>query len=147
MDVKRRLRKGTHSCWECKRRKMRCVSDPRHEALCVGCLRRGSRCVGQEFPEELAPFQMRSSVNNNHSYNARESHTHTSHPFSSGISTAYHRSDHVVSTTGFEPLREVCPFPPRDAIKSVNSLAAIFSPQALESVTLLTCVVASTRRH
>ncbi|KAK8134344.1 hypothetical protein PG984_006356 [Apiospora sp. TS-2023a] len=53
---RRRLRKGTHSCWECKRRKMRCVFDPTTCATaCKGCERRGSPCVGQEFPEEFTP--------------------------------------------------------------------------------------------
>ncbi|KAK7977947.1 hypothetical protein PG988_005437 [Apiospora saccharicola] len=53
---RRRLRKGTHSCRECKRRKMRCVFDPTTCATaCKGCERRGSPCVGQEFPEEFTP--------------------------------------------------------------------------------------------
>ncbi|QIW96759.1 hypothetical protein AMS68_002277 [Peltaster fructicola] len=56
--VKRRgLRKGTHSCWECKRRKMRCVADAsvtRGPTVCQGCRRRGSACVSQEVPEEIA---------------------------------------------------------------------------------------------
>ena len=52
---RRRLRKGTHSCWECKRRKMRCILDPLTDATtCKGCRRRGSQCVSQEFPEELS---------------------------------------------------------------------------------------------
>jgi hypothetical protein len=51
---RRKIRKGTTSCWECKKRKMKCVyADPSSpadaEAICVGCQRRGSRCVSQEF--------------------------------------------------------------------------------------------------
>lgn len=56
-EVRRRgLRKGTFSCWECKRRKMKCVFD-RHanDAVCNGCRRRNTRCIGQEIPEELVP--------------------------------------------------------------------------------------------
>jgi hypothetical protein len=54
-DAKRRkVRKGTRSCWECKRRKIRCVFDCDADALCVGCQRRGTSCVSQEFPEEHA---------------------------------------------------------------------------------------------
>ncbi|KAL7922337.1 hypothetical protein ACQKWADRAFT_320872 [Trichoderma austrokoningii] len=50
---RRKIRKGTRSCWECKRRKIRCVFDNAAEdALCVGCQRRGITCVSQEFPEE-----------------------------------------------------------------------------------------------
>ncbi|KAL6232448.1 hypothetical protein BDW75DRAFT_19720 [Aspergillus navahoensis] len=52
---RRKVRKGTHSCWECKRRKMKCRFDPRiFSASCNGCRRRGSPCISQEFPEDLA---------------------------------------------------------------------------------------------
>ncbi|KAM3070354.1 hypothetical protein ACMFMG_010185 [Clarireedia jacksonii] len=50
---RRKLRKGTHSCWECKRRKMKCIYDsPVNATICSGCRRRGSKCLSQEFPEE-----------------------------------------------------------------------------------------------
>ncbi|PLB44870.1 hypothetical protein P170DRAFT_391292 [Aspergillus steynii IBT 23096] len=50
---RRKIRKGTHSCWECKRRKMKCRFDPRIvSASCNGCRRRGSPCISQEFPED-----------------------------------------------------------------------------------------------
>ncbi|KAF2124244.1 C6 zinc finger domain-containing protein [Dothidotthia symphoricarpi CBS 119687] len=52
---RRRLRKGTHSCWECKRRKMKCIFDaPTDANICHGCKRRGSQCISQEFPEEAS---------------------------------------------------------------------------------------------
>ncbi|KAL4784724.1 hypothetical protein BJX76DRAFT_204471 [Aspergillus varians] len=52
---RRKVRKGTHSCWECKRRKMKCRFDPRiASASCNGCRRRGSPCISQEFPDDLA---------------------------------------------------------------------------------------------
>ncbi|KAG2412311.1 hypothetical protein HFD88_009868 [Aspergillus terreus] len=57
---RRKVRKGTHSCWECKRRKMKCIFDPRiASASCIGCRRRGSPCISQEFPEDLADVPMR----------------------------------------------------------------------------------------
>ncbi|KAI0139841.1 hypothetical protein GGR57DRAFT_441912 [Xylariaceae sp. FL1272] len=51
---KRKLRKGTRSCWECKRRKARCSwSREQHDhACCDACHRRGTRCIGQEHPAE-----------------------------------------------------------------------------------------------
>lgn len=50
---RRRLRKGTHSCWQCKKRKVKCIPDPLADGgACDGCRRRGSRCVGQECPED-----------------------------------------------------------------------------------------------
>lgn len=52
---RRKLRKGTHSCWECKRRKMKCIFDPaKNSTICNGCRRRGSKCVSQDFPEEAS---------------------------------------------------------------------------------------------
>jgi Fungal Zn(2)-Cys(6) binuclear cluster domain len=55
---RRRIRKGTQSCWECKQRKVRCTfAAPQHvnanvnvNVTCDGCKRRGTLCVSQEFP-------------------------------------------------------------------------------------------------
>lgn len=52
---RRKIRKGTHSCWECKRRKMKCIVDPLSNGSCNSCRRRGSKCVSQEFSEEASP--------------------------------------------------------------------------------------------
>jgi hypothetical protein len=49
---RRKVRKGTFSCWECKRRKMKCMPDSLTVFPCKSCQRRGSYCVSQEFPEE-----------------------------------------------------------------------------------------------
>jgi hypothetical protein len=52
-DAKRRkVRKGTHSCWACKRRKMKCIFDD--NPICQGCSHRGSQCVSQDFPDNSA---------------------------------------------------------------------------------------------
>ncbi|KAM7184476.1 hypothetical protein V8F20_012215 [Naviculisporaceae sp. PSN 640] len=56
---RKKLRKGTTSCWECKRRKVRCLfapTNPTHlagheSASCDGCQRRGTACVSQEFSD------------------------------------------------------------------------------------------------
>lgn len=70
-DPKRRkLRKGTHSCWACKRRKIRCTLSTLsgggggedglaneadiHGAVCDGCRHRGTVCFSQDIPEDLA---------------------------------------------------------------------------------------------
>ncbi|OAA71258.1 C6 zinc finger domain containing protein [Cordyceps fumosorosea ARSEF 2679] len=53
---RRKVRKGTQSCWECKRRKIRCTfASPGVHAVCDGCKSRGTRCVGQEYEDEPAP--------------------------------------------------------------------------------------------
>ncbi|KAH7066466.1 hypothetical protein FB567DRAFT_284046 [Paraphoma chrysanthemicola] len=52
-DAKRRkLRKGTKSCWDCKKRKVKCTFDSQSDTVCIACRRRGASCVGQDQPEE-----------------------------------------------------------------------------------------------
>ncbi|KAI0544561.1 hypothetical protein F4679DRAFT_589343 [Xylaria curta] len=48
---RRKIRKGTRSCWECKRRKNKCTWSG-NEEKCDGCYHRRTRCVTQEYPEE-----------------------------------------------------------------------------------------------
>ncbi|KAF2688996.1 hypothetical protein K458DRAFT_331718 [Lentithecium fluviatile CBS 122367] len=45
---RRVLRKGTHSCAECKRRKIRCFFDRNSAVACVQCQQRGTPCIGQD---------------------------------------------------------------------------------------------------
>ena len=52
---RRKVRKGTRSCWECKRRKIRCIFASPNDATCLGCQRRRATCVSQDMPEELSP--------------------------------------------------------------------------------------------
>ncbi|PWY80772.1 hypothetical protein BO94DRAFT_602052 [Aspergillus sclerotioniger CBS 115572] len=47
---RRKIRKGTFSCWECKHRKRRCAFDP-DRAACAYCQSRGIPCVGQDRPD------------------------------------------------------------------------------------------------
>ncbi|KAI0009897.1 hypothetical protein F4779DRAFT_340894 [Xylariaceae sp. FL0662B] len=48
---RRKIRKGTHSCWECRRRKIRCQFSSDEATICIGCETRGSKCMSQEFPD------------------------------------------------------------------------------------------------
>ena len=48
---RRKTRKGTHSCWACKRRKEKCFFD-HSAATCIGCQRRGTKCISQEYSDE-----------------------------------------------------------------------------------------------
>ncbi|KAI5927033.1 hypothetical protein F4810DRAFT_427324 [Camillea tinctor] len=52
---KRKVRKGTHSCWECRRRKIKC-NFPDDATICEGCEARGTSCVSQEFTDEQPPM-------------------------------------------------------------------------------------------
>jgi Fungal Zn(2)-Cys(6) binuclear cluster domain len=62
----RRLRKGTTSCRECKRRKMKCEY---YEGIgptsCKTCIKRGSQCVSQGIPEGHWPSSNDDNNNNN----------------------------------------------------------------------------------
>ncbi|KAL6405722.1 hypothetical protein AUP68_10860 [Ilyonectria robusta] len=51
-----RVRKGTKSCWECKRRKIRCTFAASTDVRCTGCRRRRTACVSQEFPDGHTTF-------------------------------------------------------------------------------------------
>ena len=52
---RRKVRKGTSSCWECKRRKIRCTFAAPRDVTCDGCKRRGIMCTSQEFPRVVTP--------------------------------------------------------------------------------------------
>ena len=52
---RRKVRKGTRSCWECKRRKIRCLFVSSEDVICIGCERRRAPCVSQDMPEGLSP--------------------------------------------------------------------------------------------
>lgn len=58
---RRRVRKGTQSCWECKRRKVRCISSSL-SGNCDNCRRRNTTCISQEYPDKQAT-SIDSSVN------------------------------------------------------------------------------------
>lgn len=52
---RRKLRKGTQSCWECKRRKAKCTFSADTPDVCQPCQRRGSDCVSQEVTDRPPP--------------------------------------------------------------------------------------------
>jgi len=52
---RRKPRKGTRSCWECKRRKVRCLVVSPDDGVCIACSERGADCVGQELPDPTTP--------------------------------------------------------------------------------------------
>ncbi|KAL6921065.1 hypothetical protein FSST1_005091 [Fusarium sambucinum] len=52
---RRKLRKGTQSCWECKRRKAKCIYSD-HLGVCDSCKKRGTDCVSQDVQEAPPPL-------------------------------------------------------------------------------------------
>ncbi|KIW12122.1 hypothetical protein PV08_09396 [Exophiala spinifera] len=45
---RKKMRKGTKSCLECRRRKIKCNFEPGRPAVCNECYARGSTCIDQE---------------------------------------------------------------------------------------------------
>ncbi|KAH8646327.1 hypothetical protein BX600DRAFT_477518 [Xylariales sp. PMI_506] len=50
--LRRKLRKGTISCWACKRKKVKCTFASASDTTCDYCQRHGKACISQEYPEE-----------------------------------------------------------------------------------------------
>ncbi|OBT98686.1 hypothetical protein VE01_03314 [Pseudogymnoascus verrucosus] len=62
-----KVRKKTFSCWECKRRKIRCEVTPPC-SVCLSCQQRGLLCVSQEFVvdnESAGESESRGQMENN----------------------------------------------------------------------------------
>ncbi|CAI7645631.1 unnamed protein product [Penicillium glandicola] len=49
---RKKIRKGTRSCWQCKHRKVRCNFASDNDQSCRECLVRGFPCRSQELPEQ-----------------------------------------------------------------------------------------------
>lgn len=49
---RRKVRRGTQNCWECKRRKTRCTFAVPTDSVCDGCKSRQVRCISQQFYED-----------------------------------------------------------------------------------------------
>lgn len=49
---RRKVRRGTQSCWECKRRKVRCIFALPTNATCDNCVRRKAACISQEYSDD-----------------------------------------------------------------------------------------------
>ncbi|KAL7812169.1 hypothetical protein V8C44DRAFT_329921 [Trichoderma aethiopicum] len=58
----RRVRKGTRSCWECKRRKIRCSFQPGNSATCTWCISHNLVCVSQRFRDEASDASRNQSL-------------------------------------------------------------------------------------
>ncbi|KAF9730679.1 hypothetical protein PMIN06_004171 [Paraphaeosphaeria minitans] len=51
LPTRKKMRKGTHSCFECRRRKIRCIYPVDNPNVCSECFARGSRCIDQEHAD------------------------------------------------------------------------------------------------
>ena len=61
-NPRKRMRKGTRSCQECRRRKIRCVFESNAQ-ICNGCAPRGSECIEQNLGDSrVLPLDKRKNV-------------------------------------------------------------------------------------
>jgi hypothetical protein len=67
---RKKMRKGTKSCLECRRRKIKCTFEPGRTAICNECYARGSTCVDQEHGDLQTYVQTAASEQS--SYSLRE---------------------------------------------------------------------------
>ncbi|KGO69494.1 Transcription factor, fungi [Penicillium italicum] len=76
--ARKRMRKGTRSCTECRRRKIRCTFHPNHPAVCNECRSRGIKCVDQEHAAITPPLSgyQRNSQPGEQPYSLRERVAH-----------------------------------------------------------------------
>ncbi|KAH7201207.1 hypothetical protein DER44DRAFT_812081 [Fusarium oxysporum] len=56
--IMRKIRKGTHSCWECRRRKIRCRFSSQDDLACISYRNRGSVYRSQQFADDGEGFQL-----------------------------------------------------------------------------------------
>ncbi|KAF2438272.1 hypothetical protein P171DRAFT_437322 [Karstenula rhodostoma CBS 690.94] len=59
---RRKVRKGTQSCWDCRRRKVRCIFSAPTNSACDNCTRRKTPCVSQELSEPPSPLSLPGNV-------------------------------------------------------------------------------------
>lgn len=58
---RKKMRKGTRSCIECRRRKIKCTFEPGRTSICNECFARGSTCIDQEHGD-VSSFTTHSST-------------------------------------------------------------------------------------
>ena len=51
---RKKMRKGTKSCIECRRRKIRCTFEEGRTSICNECFARGSTCIDQEHADAIS---------------------------------------------------------------------------------------------
>lgn len=72
MPKQNKVRKGTHSCWECRRRKVKCVFATPTDARCIICQRRDSTCTSQSADSPFNTPQNKGYAANSHGQIGRD---------------------------------------------------------------------------
>lgn len=131
---RRKVRKGTRNCWECKRRKVKCTFASATNETCDNCLRRSSACIGQEYEIE----SLGSTSNSVYNFSPAPSHRTESLPddLSQGQNTSNPDIDAIVSTPGQSLHRETFPTPGSTIHTSIQSSAREYTGLAGDLVAI-----------
>ncbi|KAJ5771201.1 uncharacterized protein N7511_003252 [Penicillium nucicola] len=76
---RKRMRKGTKSCTECRRRKIRCTFHPDRPGVCNECRSRGTQCIDQEHTVITPPLSGSQFSQGEQPYSLRERVAHLEH--------------------------------------------------------------------
>ncbi|KAJ6120601.1 hypothetical protein N7523_004881 [Penicillium sp. IBT 18751x] len=71
---RKRMRKGTKSCTQCRRRKIRCTFNPDRPEACNECRLRGSTCIDQEYDSEKTSISGAAQGDQRYSLRERVAH-------------------------------------------------------------------------
>jgi hypothetical protein len=64
MAPRKKIRKGVHSCQECRRRKVRCLFASAIDTVCITCTRRKSKCQSQANSDDAHSDRVSDTGNN-----------------------------------------------------------------------------------
>ncbi|KAF1971412.1 hypothetical protein BU23DRAFT_470958 [Bimuria novae-zelandiae CBS 107.79] len=109
LPTRKKMRKGTHSCFECRRRKIRCIFPPDNPNVCSECFARGSRCIDQEHADPEVVVDHRKNLRERVSRlealvdSLLEEKTERSTSDSVSLSNSLSKSPNVITKDAFSP--------------------------------------------
>jgi hypothetical protein len=87
-----KIRKGVHSCQECRRRKVRCIFASTRDTVCITCTRRGSTCQSQANSDDAQSDRVLLTGNNGNASRLETSTGHGASPNDSSTSASLNAS-------------------------------------------------------
>lgn len=121
---RKKMRKGTRSCTECRRRKIRCTFEPGRSNICNECHLRGSICVDQEHGIQESPGILQGEQ----PYSLRERVTQLE-----GVVRDILRRMDRFSSGSMSPVQRVTTDDSERASNALNTLKSGVSPAPTES--------------
>ncbi|KAJ6022636.1 hypothetical protein N7499_007951 [Penicillium canescens] len=107
---RKRMRKGTKSCTECRRRKIRCTFHPDRPGVCNECRSRGTKCIDQEHTVITPPLSGSQFSQGEQPYSLRERVAQLEHLVEGLAKRIDQRSSRTPSSERHEPTQSIkCP--------------------------------------